>query len=168
MKHTAIALCLILLVSAAWTVAGEKKEGMKKEAEHHLQEAVERGKDLFMDASLGTTGMSCNSCHPDGGMKPGKMGDKEIPPFSKLACRYPRYLGMAEKVMTLDQVVNWCIMTPMEGKPLAWDDQRLADLTAYVASVHKMEKMPHEMHEHMEEETHEHMEKGKAGTEKKK
>jgi len=42
---------------------------------------------------------------------------------------------MAKRVMTLDQVVNWCIVTPMKGKALKWDDQKLTDLTAYVASV---------------------------------
>jgi hypothetical protein len=47
---------------------------------------------------------------------------------------------MAKKVMTLDQVNNWCIMNPLKGKPLAWDDQKLTDLTAYVASVKKVEK----------------------------
>jgi len=46
---------------------------------------------------------------------------------------------MANKVMTLDQVINWCIMTPLQGEPLKWDDQRLADLAAYCASVESAE-----------------------------
>ena len=132
------AFACILLVIGAFSSAQEKK--MMKEADpgHELKMAVERGKGLFMDASLGTTGMSCNGCHVEGGTKSGKMGEKEIPPFMHVAKKYPRYFPMAGTVMTLDQVINWCIMKPMEGKPLAWDDQRLADLSSYVASVGMM------------------------------
>jgi cytochrome c len=46
---------------------------------------------------------------------------------------------MAKRVMTLEQVVQFCITNPLKGKPLVWDDQKLTDLTAYCASV-KAEK----------------------------
>jgi cytochrome c len=48
------------------------------------------------------------------------------------------YWPMAAKVMTLDQVVNFCITNPLKGEALAWDDQRLTDLVAYCASVKPM------------------------------
>lgn len=136
MKRVCALACVLLLIG----VFSAAQEKMMKEADpgHELKMAVERGKGLFMDASLGTTGMSCNGCHVEGGTKAGKMGEKEIPPFAHTAKKYPRYFAMAGTVMTLDQVINWCIMKPMEGKPLAWNDQRLADLTAYVASVGAM------------------------------
>jgi thiosulfate dehydrogenase len=105
-----------------------------------LKKSIERGKALFMDPKLGTSGMSCNSCHMEGGTKAGKMKDMDIKPFDNLAAGYPKYFMMAKKVMTLDQVVNWCILKPMKGEPLAWDDARLTDLTAYVASVKHMKK----------------------------
>ena len=100
-----------------------------------LMKSIERGKALFMDATLGTSGMSCNSCHLEGGTKEGKMGEKTIMPFDNLAAQYPKYFMMAKRVMTLDQVINWCIVNPMKGKALSWDDQKLSDLAAYVASV---------------------------------
>ena len=135
-------LCVIVAVSV---LAQEKKEGMKEEgkkmkgekmdAGKALMEAVERGKALFSDPELGTTGMSCSSCHMEGGTKPGKMGDKEIKPFMNVAASYPKYVPMAGKVITLDQIINICIKKPMKGTPLEWHDQRLADLAAYVASV---------------------------------
>jgi cytochrome c len=69
------------------------------------------------------------------------MGDKMIPAFDNVAAKYPMYFKMAQKVMTLSQVNNWCLVnTPMKGKALAWDDQKLADLTAYVASVKAMKE----------------------------
>jgi cytochrome c len=144
MSKTALIVVLCILVAVS-VFAQEKKEGMKEEAKKMKGEAVdahkelmvaaERGKVLFNDPALGTTGMSCSSCHMEGGTKPGKMGDMEIKPFMNVAVSYPKYVGMAGKVITLDQIVNICIMKPMKGTPLKWDDQRLADLSAYVASV---------------------------------
>jgi len=144
MSKTALIVVLCILVAVS-VFAQEKKEGMKEEAKKmkgemadahkELMAAAERGKALFNDPALGTTGMSCSSCHMEGGTKPGKMGDMEIKPFMNVAATYPKYAGMAGKVITLDQIVNICIMKPMKGTPLKWDDQRLADLSAYVASV---------------------------------
>ena len=113
MKRAVILTCVLLLVFGALSFAEEKEADPKQE----LKQAITRGKDLFADESLGTNGMSCNSCHVEGGTKAGKMGDMEIPPFTNVAKKYPMYFKMAEKVMTLDQVINWCILTPMEGKP---------------------------------------------------
>ena len=152
MKRAVVLVCLLILVSGALSLAGEKGADSKQE----LKQAIMRGKALFVDESLGTNGMSCNSCHVEGGTKPGKMGDMEIPPFTDVAKKYPMYFKMAEKVMTLDQVINWCILTPMEGKPLTWDDQRLADLTAYVTWTNAMK---HEKNESMETEKKEKKEK---------
>ena len=149
MKRALTLVCILLLICA---VSGAQEKKVMKEADpgHELTMAVERGKGLFMDASLGTTGMSCNSCHVEGGMKAGKMGDVEIAPFAHIAKRYPRYFKMAGRVMTLDQVINWCILTPMEGTPLAWNDQRLSDLAAYVASVGSMKHEKPEMEKEQE------------------
>ena len=138
-------LCLVLLFTVS--IAEEhKKEGEMPDAKKELKAAYKRGMELFKDASLGTTGMSCNSCHMEGGMKPGKMGDMEIKPFNKVGAHYPKYFMMGKKVMTLDQVVNFCITTPMKGEALKWDDPRLTDLTTYVTHVkpgeEKKEKKP--------------------------
>jgi cytochrome c len=53
----------------------------------------------------------------------------------KVGAHYPKYFMMGKKVMTLDQVVNFCITTPMKGEALKWDDPRLTDLTTYVTHV---------------------------------
>jgi thiosulfate dehydrogenase len=140
-KMTALILIVLFLGLIVFTYA-QKEEPKKMEADPaaELAKSIENGKKLFSDTSLGTSGMTCNSCHMEGGTKEGKMGDMTIPAWDNLAAKYPKYFGMAKKVMTLDQVNNWCIMNPLKGKPLAWDDQKLTDLTAYVASVKKVEK----------------------------
>jgi cytochrome c len=130
----------VLVVCVAVVAFGRKEEKSEKAMDPaaQLKASVMRGKALFDDPELGTTGQTCNSCHKAGGTKPSTMGDMNIGAFENLAHKYPRYWGMGKKVMALDQVVNWCIMTPLKGEPLAWDDQRLADLVAYCASVEPM------------------------------
>ena len=123
--------CLFLLAYAGHGKVATAQMDPKVE----LEKSIERGKALFMDATLGTSGMSCNSCHPEGGTKEGKMGEKTIMPFDNLAAQYPKYFMMPKRVMTLDQVINWCIVKPMKGEALSWDSQKLTDLAAYVASV---------------------------------
>jgi cytochrome c len=142
-------LCIALLFTTS--IAEEHKKGEVPEAKKELKAAYKRGMELFKDASLGTTGMSCNSCHMEGGTKPGKMGDMEIKPFHMLGKKYPMYFAMGKKVMTLDQVVNFCITTPMKGEALKWDDQRLADLVTYMAHVKPAEEMGEHKKEHKKE-----------------
>lgn len=112
-----------------------KPKEMKPDPAVRLARSVENGKKLFADAAIGTNDMSCNSCHAEGGMKDGKFGERDIPAFSGLAAAYPKYFASANKVMTLSQVNNFCLVNAMSGEPFPADDQRLADLTAYVASV---------------------------------
>ena len=142
-------LCLVLLFTIS-IAEEQKKEGEMPEAKKELKAAYKRGMELFKDASLGTTGKTCNDCHMAGGTMEGKMGKMVIKPFHEVNEKYPMYWMMANKVMTLDQVVNFCITTPMKGEALMGDDPRLADLTTYVAYVkpgeekkeYKKEKKP--------------------------
>lgn len=136
MKRVAI-LVFVLAVAMVFVVAyaQKEKEGEKMSPEEAMQASIMRGKDLFGDASLGTNGKTCNDCHMAGGTKEGKMGKMVVKPFYEVNEKYPMYWTMADKVMTLDQVINWCILTPLQGEPLKWDDQKLTDLAAYCASV---------------------------------
>jgi cytochrome c peroxidase len=126
----------VLLASVAFLVyAGEEKLKTEIDPAAELGASIERGEALFGDPDLGKSGQTCNTCHLEGGTVAGKMGDVDLKAFNALNVRYPKYWAMAKKVMTLDQVVNWCIVGPLKGEALAWDDQRLADLVAYCASV---------------------------------
>jgi cytochrome c len=140
----------VAVIALAFVVAyGQKeKEAGKMTPETAMKAAITNGKALFSDESLGTNGKTCNDCHMAGGTMEGKMGKMVIKPFHEVNEKYPMYWMMAGKVMTLDQVINWCIMTPLEGEPLKWDDQRLADLAAYCSSVEHAET---EMKEEEEE-----------------
>lgn len=92
-----------------------------------LEDATASGKKLFADASLGSNGKSCNSCHTNFGM--GDMPLTGRAPF-------PKVFSMAKKMRTLDQTVQSCIMGALKGNPLAWDDAKLTDLATYVNSLY--------------------------------
>ncbi|MFQ5427642.1 MAG: cytochrome C peroxidase [Thermodesulfobacteriota bacterium] len=74
---------------------------------------------LWNDTSLGTAGVSCGTCHPKG------QGLKKKP--------YPRYIKMPNDIVTLDQMINFCVLNPMKGKALAWNSEEMTALAAYVS-----------------------------------
>ncbi|MCX7794806.1 MAG: hypothetical protein N2257_10465 [Thermodesulfovibrionales bacterium] len=83
---------------------------------------VEKGKALFNDPKLGTTGKSCNSCHPDGkGLE--QAGTKK------------EFNVMGKKQKSLEEAVNFCIEMALKGKPLDPKSQEMADIVAYIKSL---------------------------------
>ncbi len=87
---------------------------------------VEKGKALFNDPKLGggTTGKSCNSCHPDGKGLEGVAGLTE-------------YRMMGKTYKSLEYVINYDIQKALHGKPLDKDSEEMANLVAYIKSLKK-------------------------------
>jgi cytochrome c len=55
---------------------------------------------------------------------------------------YPHYVQMAKEVagmdsITLEGMVQLCMIRPMQSKPFAWDSRQLAALTAYTGVLQK-------------------------------
>ncbi len=142
MRKVTIVILIVLVLGFFVYAFAQKEEATKMEANPaaELAKSIANGKMLFSDTSLGTSGLTCNSCHAEGGTKEGKMGETIVPAWDNLAPKYPKYFKMAKRVYTLEQVVQFCIVNPLKGKALAWDSQKLTDLTAYCASVKKMPK----------------------------
>ena len=134
-KIAALALMALLLTMVVFASAQQGEKMKMADPAEELAKSIATGKELFNDKSLGTSGKTCNSCHMMGGTKGAKMGEMTIKPFDDLGSKYPNYFMMGKKVMTLSQVVNFCVVKPLKGEALKWDDQKLTDLTAYVASV---------------------------------
>jgi cytochrome c len=135
-KLIVLILAAVIIGSFMLAFAQEKtEEKAKVDPKVELAKSVERGYALFNDKKLGTSGKACSDCHMGGGTQEGKLGDVTVRAFDNLQDKYPMYWPMAKKVMTLDQVVNYCVTGPLAAKPLAWDDQRMTDLVAYCASV---------------------------------
>ena len=71
MRKTMAVAVLCLFIAVTMLSAQEEKKAEMADAHKELMAAAERGKALFGDTKLGTTGMSCSSCHMEGGTKPG-------------------------------------------------------------------------------------------------
>ena len=82
-----------------------------------IEAVVARGKALFADASLGTNGKSCATCHGEGKVWAGKSR------FPKVALGGTR---------TLDQAIQICVTNALAGTLLPWDDERLSALAVFV------------------------------------
>lgn len=82
---------------------------------------MEKGKAPFNDPNLGTTGASCNSCHPNGGTTGGEFSGMKISHLHGVAATFPKYIKTANRIVTLAEMNNLCY----EGK----------DLEAYLHSL---------------------------------
>lgn len=89
---------------------------------------MEMADKLWSDTKLGTSGNACATCHPNGaGLK--------MEPF-------PKHIKMAGDILTMDQMINFCMTNPMKGKPLAWNSQEMTELGAYITANSKESAMP--------------------------
>lgn len=86
--------------------------------------AEERGKALFNDPKLGggTSGSSCNTCHPDGKGLEGVATKKEW-----------RTPGGRHK--SLEEAVNVCVTMALKGKALDVKSEQMKDIIAYLKSL---------------------------------
>ncbi len=114
---------VVLVVLAMFAGCAQKPAGESKAEKP--SDPVEYGKLLFADASLGTNGKSCLTCHDPPSTLSG-VGEKYSP---------KAYFNMGKKEMSLKEVINFCIEVPMKGKPLPEDDERLLALEAYLRSL---------------------------------
>ena len=83
---------------------------------------VDDGKALFNDASLGTVGKSCASCHDEKSLR-GVAGD-----FPKFDEKLGRHVSLLDKI-------NWMISSNMKGKILPLGDPKSVALEAYLKSL---------------------------------
>lgn len=87
---------------------------------------VAKGEKLFDDPSIGESGLACSNCHQDFA----RYKDTFKQP-------YPHFVAMAKGKAGMDEVtaaemVQLCMVVPMQAEPLPWDSDTLAALTAYV------------------------------------
>jgi hypothetical protein len=88
-----------------------------------------QGEALWNDTSLSSNGVACATCHSNGA---GFM-----PSFAK---PYPHQVAMVKQMSGVDAVnaaemVQFCMLQPMQAEPLPWSSPKLAALTRYVEHV---------------------------------
>jgi len=90
---------------------------------NYLMAAVEKGDGLWHNGKLGSNGLACGNCHPDGS--------------ASNPHTWPKYQSNLGKVGTLRDMINWCITVPMQGKPLALDSAEMVSMEAYATYMHQ-------------------------------
>jgi thiosulfate dehydrogenase len=83
-----------------------------------LDKLVAEGDRLFHSDEIGTNGVACAMCHPHA---------SNTHPET-----YPKFQTQLKKVAVLRDMINWCILNPLEGKELPHDDDRMRALEAYI------------------------------------
>ncbi len=103
----------------------EKPKPIRKAGIKDSAKLMEKGEKLWNYKKLGTSGASCATCHPNG-------KDLKKAPF-------PKYIKMADDILTLDQTINFCLLNPMKGKPLPGSSVEMTALAAYAQANAKEE-----------------------------
>jgi len=85
-----------------------------------LDKLVAEGDRLFHSGEIGTNGMACAMCHPNAANTHPET--------------YPKFQAQLKKVALLRDMVNWCIINPLEGPELAENDPKMKALEAYILS----------------------------------
>jgi cytochrome c len=125
MKHVAFTALLILLAGCA--------QAPSKAPEPQV--SAELGKALFNDPKLGTTGGTCNSCHPDGGTIGGKVAGMPIPDLHGSAETFPKFKEWAGREVTLAEMNNFCIVQVLKGQELDPNSVEMKALEAYLHTL---------------------------------
>jgi len=98
-----------------------------KRWEQEFMSVVEKGRALWGSPELGTNGVACGQCHPNAANTHPET--------------YPKFQKQLGKVITLGEMINWCLRNPLEGQPLALDDPRMVAMEAYIAYERRGVKM---------------------------
>lgn len=96
-----------------------------------LGKEIAQGAALYQSTSLGTNGLSCDSCHAGMGTVAKRLsGGLVAPRLVGVAALFP----MVKKghVITLAQQLEGCIQKGLKGQPLPLTSKRLTALETYV------------------------------------
>ena len=118
---TVLLITLIVFAVLAMELSTQADEFTKQDVERYTKEfmtVVKEGERLFHSSTLGKNKVSCDQCHPNGANTHPET--------------YPKFQKQLGRVITLFEMVNWCLRNPLEGDPLAADDPRMVALLSYM------------------------------------
>ena len=121
-KHVWISLAVVAAALAVVGVSLQADEFTDTDVERWQGEymsVVADGRALWGSGDLGTNGVACGQCHPNGANTHPET--------------YPKFQQQLGRVIALREMINWCLMNPLEGEVLALDDPRMIALEAYIA-----------------------------------
>jgi cytochrome c len=112
-----ILMASVLLAISFSIQAGDFTQEDLERWDKEFMTVVMKGEKLFHSA-LGTNKVSCDQCHPNAANTHPET--------------YPKFQQQIGRVVSLFEMVNWCIQNPLEGDPLPADDPKMAALLSYM------------------------------------
>jgi thiosulfate dehydrogenase len=114
----ALAVAVVAVVTAGLAVRADEftKEDVERWQNEYMT-VVQKGRELWTSAELGTNGVACAQCHPNAANTHPET--------------YPKFQQQLGRVVAFREMVNWCIQQPLEGQPLALDDPDMIAMEAY-------------------------------------
>ena len=83
-----------------------------------FEQVAADGRALWTSGDVGTNGVACAQCHPNGANTHPET--------------YPKFQKQLGRVAQLWEMINWCIRNPLEGENLAADDPDMTAMQAYI------------------------------------
>ncbi|MDQ6969558.1 MAG: hypothetical protein Q9M16_03515 [Mariprofundus sp.] len=107
---------------------------IRKHAFDNFQQAVALGKKMWSDESLGTSGVACLSCHAEYDLLHLERNQN-----------FPHFVKMVGDVVSLDQMINYCMLNPMKGNQFEKNSKELTAMAAYYRS-YRMQYLKEQRH----------------------
>ncbi len=120
-KHLWFSLAVVAALLAVVGVSIQADEFTDADVERWQGEymsVVADGQALWGSPDLGTNGVACGQCHPNAANTHPET--------------YPKFQQQLGRVIALREMINWCLMNPLEGETLELDDPRMIALEAYI------------------------------------
>jgi thiosulfate dehydrogenase len=93
--------------------------------QQELLEVVNKGRDLWHGSNpdMSTNGLACGNCHPDAAASNPQT--------------FPKWVSEIGSVAPLRDMINWCIVHPMDGKALDVNSADMVALEAYAFYLYR-------------------------------
>ncbi len=121
-KVALLSLIVVVAILIAGGIALMADEFTAKDQQRWQEEfmsVVQTGRELWVSPELGANGVACAQCHPNAANTHPET--------------YPKFQQQLGRVIALREMINWCLMNPLEGVPLKLDGPRMVAIEAYVA-----------------------------------
>jgi len=114
-----VGLAAAVLIGRQALFADEFTEEDAKRWNNEFMSVVKTGRELWVSPTLGSNGVACAQCHPNAANTHPET--------------YPKFQQQLGRVIALREMINWCLLNPLEGEPLKLDDPRMIAMEAYIA-----------------------------------
>jgi len=126
-KERIINAVILFLMMSSSAFSDEFSKQDLQTWQKEFQSAVKKGRLVFTDPKLGSNGVVCAQCHPNGANTHPET--------------YPKFQKQLGKVAAMWEMINWCIRNPLEGQDLAADSDEMIHMQAYITHERRNVKL---------------------------